>query len=120
MRSCKNMSNEDEFWKALADSAFVAPLPIEHKIYYDAKGNITDCTIEDKDGDYIIVDLDAFIAIQMGKYKVKNGEIHNMSLSSINTIYLEKVEDGNFKTVKNNMLILADDSITERDSYVSK
>lgn len=114
------MSDEDEFWKAIAASDFTPPDPIEHKIYYDAKGNITKCTIEDLDGEYIVVDKDTFVAIQTGKYKVKNGELYNISLSNIDVLYLEKASDGKFKTLKNNMLILADDSITDGDFYVSK
>lgn len=116
------MLDEDEFWKAIADTDFTTPEPVKHKIYYDAKGNIIDFTIEDRkdSGDYIEVDQQTFLSAQMGKYKIKNGELINMALSNIDALYLEKSKEGKFKTLKNNMLILADGSITDRDYYVSK
>jgi hypothetical protein len=114
------MSNDDEFWKAIADTDFTQPPPITHKIYYNSKGFVIDVTTEEKDGDYITVDFQQSVAVQNGKYKVKDGVLYNVSLSGEDNLFLEKAEEGKFKTLKNDMLILADESITEKDFYVSK
>lgn len=115
------MTNDEEFWKAINDADFTQPEPITHKVYYDAQtGKIIEITTEEREHEFITVSFEESVAVENGKYKVRNGQLYNVAFSNIDVLNLEMKENGRFKTVKNNMLLLDDNSIEDTDSYDTK
>lgn len=115
------MSDEEEFWKAIHAADFTQPESITHKVYYDAMtGKIIEITTEQLEHEYITVSFEESVAVHNGKYKVRNQKLHNLAFSTVNVLCLEQKESGKFNTIKNNMLILTDESIKDSDRYDTK
>lgn len=112
---------EQEFWKGMAMADFTVHIPVKHKVYFDAKTcKILEVTTEDRDHEFIEIEDDMVFGVVTNQFEIKNCKLVRVFDRDRNRLQLEQTENGRFKTMKNDMLIMADGSITETDSYDNK
>jgi hypothetical protein len=108
----------EEFAKALAEFKPEPVVDNRYKIYYDLKsGKIIDVTTLTRDvGEHIEVDSVTAIAVSVipNEYRVKEGVLYRATMQEMNAKQLDKLENGKFKTIKDDMLFLDTDG---EDSY---
>lgn len=125
-----NTSNDilDKNWQELIlafETGLIKDLPdveIEYRIYYNDKGEIISTTMVK--GDKINQDLPSIIVDKeiynnSNKFEVVNGQVKLRYTSSSQKVVYVKKENGNFKTMKNNLAILVEDNdnIKQVDTY---
>lgn len=110
-----------EFWKALELVEPTEVLDIEYKLYYNKQTNEPIClSTETLDKDYIVITKEQYNTLRMDYILIVDGVVKERVLKRDVTLRLEPNVDGEFKTFKDNMMFVADDSVTETDTYTHK
>ena len=100
--------NEDEFLKAIAAIQPLYIEPLEYRLYYDAHGNITSCSMQSHaPGDYVVVDKDTYNRYY--QYKVIKGKAVKIETLAKYKVRLQKSTTG-FRVVTNNAGIILEDN----------
>jgi hypothetical protein len=95
---------ESEFLKAIADIQPLYIEPLEYRLYYNATGDITSCSMQaHAPGDYIVVDKDIYN--QYYHYMVVKGRVVKKDTHAAYKARLQKSTSG-FPVVKNNANII--------------
>ena len=106
------MSDISEFWKALSEYVPPPKPDIEHRLYYDGD-RLLYKIIESRDvvntGNYIVITREQYLIYRPGYHRIEDGKLLTITPMDSHTLQLEKVEDGDYCTVKDNMVFLAED-----------
>ena len=100
-------NTESEFLKAIAAIQPLYIEPLEYRLYYDANGSITSCSMQSHaPGDYVVVDKDTYDTYY--HYKIVKGKAVKIERNVEYKVRLQKSNIG-FRVVKNNAGILIED-----------
>ncbi len=107
---------ESEFLKAIAAIQPIIAEPLEYRLYYDANGNITSCSMQNHaPGSYVVTDRETYDRYY--HYKVVKGKLIKIEHIAAYKVRLKKSNTG-FRVVKNNAgIILDNNEIYENIEY---
>lgn len=130
MRSLRNMSTPIEtnalssFLDALKEVETPTMPEIEHRVYYDEVTRV--CTIkttEKPPGKYVVVPRDEYELVHFcpNFFVTSQGRIEKIPTDFTSSPNLKKDSNGEFKTIKNNIIFAVDDSYSgEVDHWRTK
>ena len=105
------------FFQAVAE--FVPPVveQPEYRIYYDVETGVPySLSMEKPEGTYIVVTKEQFETSILSRIRIKDGVIKYIDFRPLNVLKLQRDVDGEFTTVKNDMMIVS----TTGDNYSIK
>lgn len=106
--------NEDEFLKAIAAIQPIIEEPVEYRLYYDALGAITSCSMQAHAlGNYVVTDFKTYDCYY--HFKVVKNKLVKIDHSAAYTVRLQKSNTG-FLVVKNNAGIILENNETYTDT----
>lgn len=108
----------NEFIKACAEFKPEAPIKTIWKVYYDKKsGKVLDVTPLTRYMEHYIVVEEAMahaVSVIPNEYRVKEETLIRASMADTNTLQLDKLQTGKFKTLKDDMIFI---DMNGEDSY---